>query len=537
MKSPKMVSIPGSQHKPVRGARVIGRISKDERMEVTVRVRRRNPLPDDIVDGTSSPRSRTYLDHKKLESKYGGDPKDIRKVEEFARRNGLVVIESIPARRSVVLSGSAAAFSKAFGVTLQLWEHPSGTYRGRTGTVKVPAALSEVIVGVFGLDNRTFARPHFRRLPHAGVGAQFDGYTSPQVAKFYNFPTGLDGKGQVIGIIELGGGYRPADLKTYAKQIGVPAPKVTAVSVGHGKNSPTNANSADGEVLLDIEVAASIAPGAKIVVYFAAGATDQDFLSAMTQAVHDSDNKPGVISVSWGGPESATEGSFQKEFDQVLQSAAALGITVTIASGDSGAADEGPNEWDNKPHADFPASSPFALGCGATNIQVSHDAIVSESVWNQGVADTQEDSFGSSGGGVSEFFPLPTYQASAGVPVNISTKKTGRGVPDVSGDGDPATGYLIRVDGEEGVFGGTSAVAPLWAALLTLINQKLKKRVGFINPLLYANPSALNDVTKGSNEVGAHKIGYAAGPGWDACSGLGSPDGMKLLALLGRPAS
>jgi kumamolisin len=532
-----MVSIPGSQRKPVRGAHVVGSISDDERMEVTVRVRRRKPIPAAALDGRSSPSSRTYLTHKKLEAEYGADPKDIRKVEAYARKNHLVVIESIAARRSVILGGSATAFSKAFGVKLKLWEHPDGTYRGRTGTVKVPSTLAGTIVGVFGLDNRVFAKPHFRRLPATTTGATFNGYTPPQVAKFYNFPTGVDGTGQVIGIIELGGGYRPADLKVYAKQIGVAAPKVTAVSVGHGTNSPTNANSADGEVMLDIEVAASIAPGAKIVVYFAAGATDQDFLNATTQAVHDSKNKPGVISISWGGPESATEGSFQTEFDQVLQSAAALGITVTIASGDSGAADEGPNEWDNKPHADFPASSPYALGCGATNIQVSGGAIVSESVWNQGHADTQHDSFGSSGGGVSEFFPVPSYQASAGVPVNVATKKKGRGVPDVTGDGDPATGYLIRVDGEEGVFGGTSAVAPLWAALLTLVNQKLKKRVGFINPLLYGNPTALNDVTKGSNEVGAQHVGYAAGPGWDACSGLGSPDGMKLLTLLGGPAS
>lgn len=537
MKNPKMVSIPGSHRKPVRGARVVGPVSEDERMEVTVRLRRRKLLPPSLLDGRSNPRSRTYLKLKQLESVYGADPKDILKVEAFARRNGLVVIESLPSHRSVILSGSAAAFSKAFGTKLQQWEYPAGTYRGRTGAVKIPKALDGIIVGVFGLDNRIYAKPHFKRHAHTGTGAAFNGYTPPQVAKFYNFPSDVDGTGQVIGIIELGGGYRPADLKTYAKQIGVPNPKVTAVSVGHGRNSPTNPNSADGEVMLDIEVAASIAPGAKIVVYFAAGATDQDFLNALTQAVHDEKNKPGVISISWGGPESATEVSFQNEFDQVLQSAAALGITVTIASGDSGAADEGPNEWDNKPHADFPASSPFALGCGATNIQVSGGSIVSESIWNQGRADTQGDSFGSSGGGVSEFFPVPTYQASAGLPVNVSTKKTGRGVPDVTGDGDPSTGYLIRVDGEEGVFGGTSAVAPLWAALLTLINQKLKKRVGFINPLLYANPTALNDVTKGSNEVGPKMVGYAAGPGWDACSGLGSPDGMKLLALLGGAPS
>jgi kumamolisin len=535
MKNTKLVSIPGSQRKPVDGARAIGRVSKDERFEVTVRVRRRKAIPAAMIDGRSAPHTRTYLTHKKLEAEYGADLKDIRKVEAFARKSGLVVVESSAARRSVILSGSAVAFSSAFGVKLQVWEHAGGTYRGRTGSVKVPSALADVITGVFGLDNRQYAKPHFRRLRDVASAAAFDGYAPPQVAKFYGFPTGVDGTGQVIGIIELGGGYRPADLKKYAAKIGSPLAKVTPVSVGAGRNSPTNANSADGEVMLDIEVAGSIAPGAEIVVYFAAGASDQDFLAAITQAVHDSENKPGVISISWGGPEAAAEASFQTEFDQALQSAAALGITVTIASGDSGAADEGPNEWDNLPHADFPASSPYALGCGATNIQVSGGAISSESVWNQNAADTQQDSFGSSGGGVSQFFAVPAYQAAAGVPDNPTTNKPGRGVPDVTGNGDPASGYLVRVDGELAVIGGTSSVAPLWAALITLVNQKLNTRVGFINPLIYAHPSALKDIVLGTNEVGTNKVGFAAGPGWDACSGLGSPNGLQVLAALGSP--
>jgi kumamolisin len=343
----------------------------------------------------------------------------------------------------------------------------------------------------------------------------------------------VDGTGQVIGIIELGGGYRPADLEAYFSQIGVKMPNVTAVSVDRGRNAPSTAQSADGEVMLDIEVTASIAPGAKIVVYFAAGATDRDFLDAITEAVHDTTNNPSVISISWGGPEAAATESFQTEFDQTLQSAATLGITVTVASGDNGAADEGPNEWDNKTHVDFPASSPHVLACGATNIQVSGNAIDAESVWNQHAADTADDSFGSSGGGISDFFPVPSYQAQIQQLTDISTGKSGRGVPDVSGDGDPASGYLVRVDGQEFPIGGTSAVAPLWAALIALVNQKLGQRAGFINPLLYANPSALHDVIVGDNKVGSAEMGYSATSGWDPCTGLGSPDGMKVLSILG----
>ncbi len=337
----------------------------------------------------------------------------------------------------------------------------------------------------------------------------------------------------MIGIIELGGGYRASDLAAYFKQIGVAAPHVTTVSVDHGKNAPTTAQSADGEVMLDIEVAASVAPGAKIVVYFAAGATDRDFLDAMVEAVHDKVNNPAVISISWGGPEASATKSFQNEFDQALQSAAALGITVTVASGDNGAADEGPNEWDNKTHADFPASSPNVLACGATHIKVSGNHIAAESVWNQREADTQDDSFGSSGGGISGFFPVPTYQAKLNLPKDISTGNTGRGVPDVSGDGDPASGYLVRVDGQEFPIGGTSAVAPLWAGLIALVNQKLGHRAGFINPLLYANPAALRDIIVGDNKVGTPNIGYQAAKGWDPCTGLGSPNGMEVLRVLG----
>jgi kumamolisin len=525
------VSIPGSERHPVRGARRVGPAQPDEPLEVTVRLRRKQPLPATALTDRQAPAQRTYLNHTQLEAAHGADPADITEVEDFARQNSLTVVESSAGRRSVKLSGTVAQFSKAFNVVLEQWEHAGSRYRGRTGTVQIPSQLAGIVAGVFGLDNRSFAKPHFRRLKPA-VGQQFTGYPPPKVAQFYNFPTGVDGTGQVIGIIELGGGYRPADLTTYFKQIGVAAPNVTAVSVDHGGNHPTNAESADGEVMLDIEVAASIAPGAKIVVYFAAGTTDRDFLDAISEAVHDKANSPSVISISWGGPEASASASFQTEFDQTLQSAAALGITVTVASGDNGAADEGPNEWDNRTHADFPASSPHVLACGATHIQVSGNQISAESVWNQHAADTQQDSFGSSGGGVSDFFPIPPYQAQITLPEDISTGKRGRGVPDVSADGDPASGYLVRVDGQEFPIGGTSAVAPLWAGLIALINQKLGHRAGFINPLLYASPSALRDVTVGDNKVGSGDIGYDAAAGWDACTGLGSPDGMKLLAVL-----
>jgi kumamolisin len=531
MATTRFVSIPGSERSALRGATRVG-VSADEHVEVTVRLRRKRALSAANLDGQKKPRLRTYLTHSQLTANHGANAEDLKAVEVFAQTRGLSIVESSAAQRSVKLAGTAANMGKAFNVALETWRQGRATYRVRQGTVQIPAELQGVITGVFGLDNRPFAHPHFRRL-NGAKDASFKGFAPPEIASLYGFPTGADGAGQVIGIIELGGGFRASDLTAYFKQLNLPkAPTITAVSVDGGKNAPSTPQSADGEVMLDIEVAASIAPGAKIVVYFAAGTTDRDFLDAITQAVHDETNNPAVISISWGGPESSTTRSFQAAFDEVLQSAAALGITVTVASGDNGAADEGPNEWDSLAHTDFPASSPFALACGATNIQVSKRKIVGESVWNQHAADTEDDSFGSSGGGVSDFFPVPSYQNAIRIPADISTGKQGRGVPDVCADGDPASGYLVRVDGEEIPIGGTSAVAPLWAALIALVNQKMQRRSGFINPLLYANAEAMQDVTVGNNKVGAQNLGYSAATGWDPCTGLGSPNGTKLLAVL-----
>jgi kumamolisin len=480
-----------------------------------------------------------HLSHQELVSQYGADEKDLAAVETFARQHGLQVVEKCASRRIVILSGTVEDFSKAFGVTLEHYEHPDGTYRGRTGHIQVPAELAPVVEGVFGLDNRPFARPHFQQQTKAVPHADSPGFSPTQVAKLYNFPTGVTGQGQCIGIIELGGGFRPKDLNTYFGEIHVAhAPTVVAASVDQGHNRPSgDPGGPDGEVMLDIEVAGAVAPGAKIVVYFTPDATDRSFLDAINAAVHDTTNNPSVISISWGGPESSATQSFMKNFDDVLQAAAALGITVCCASGDDGAADMTPDVWDGNAHVDFPASSPFALACGGTRLEASGSTIVKETVWNQ--HSTANNSFGSTGGGISAFFPVPDYQKDINLPTSANPGAgPGRGVPDVAGDGDPASGYRVRVDGQEFPIGGTSAVAPLWAGLIALINESKAKngqgRAGFINPKIYAQRDAgiFNDVVEGNNRVGDNQIGYDSGDGWDACTGLGSPNGEKLAQIL-----
>ncbi len=269
--------------------------------------------------------------------------------------------------------------------------------------------------------------------------------------------------------------------------------------------------------MLDIEVAAAVAQGARIVVYFTPN-TDQGFIDAIAHAIHDSTYNPSVISISWGSAEVNWTAQAMSALDAACQSAAALGITITVASGDNGSSDA---VTDGKNHVDFPASSPHVLACGGTNLQGSGCDITAETVWNA------QPQGGATGGGVSNVFPLPTWQSGSGVP-KPTNPAGGRGVPDVAGDADPASGYNVRVDGKTFVIGGTSAVAPLWAGLIAIANQQNGKSAGFLQPSIYAakGKAAFHDITQGNNG------NFKAGPGWDACTGLGSPIAPQLINVV-----
>ncbi len=525
----------GTERKPLVGARSLGKVNPQERISVSVLVRPRQPLPirkpafQQLL--TAPVLDRQYLSREELRDRHGAAPADLDRLEAFAHEHELTVVQRSEAERRLVLSGTLEALTRAFGVRLQRVSFQGREYRIRTGVVRVPASLDAIIEDVKGFDDRAQAAPHFRRLaapaskgqrktrPRAGTTAGT--FTPVQIAKLYNFPAGADGTGQCIALIELGGGYKTADLQTYFKGLGLPTPSVTAVSVDGGANTP--GSDADGEVMLDIEVAAAVAPKAQIAVYFAPN-TDQGFVDAIKTAVHDAVRKPSVVSISWGGPEESYTAQSLKNYDAVFQEAALLGVTILVASGDNGSADVNPP--DKAKRVDFPSASPLVLSCGGTHLEANpaKGTITTESVWNDGAQG------GASGGGVSTKYPLPTWQRAAKVPKLGS--KTGRGVPDVAGDADPQTGYQVRVDGQNEVIGGTSAVAPLWAGLIALCNQQLGKPVGFLNALLYTDATAraaLRDITNGNN------VGYKAATGWDACTGLGTPNGTALLAALNSP--
>jgi kumamolisin len=470
---------------------------------------------------TAGPGGGATVSRQEFAASHGADNGAIAKVRQFAKDHNLTVSEVSVERRTMKLEGSAANMRQAFDVKLDRYQHNGQEYRARTGEIKLPSDLAPSVEAVLGLDDRPQAKPHFRvheelSAAHAAAAAANISYTPRQVAQLYQFPLDVDGTGETIAILELGGGFKPADLKTYFSSLGIKQPNVISVLVDKGKNKPTNANSADGEVLLDIEVAGSVAPGAKIVVYFAPNTT-AGFQDALTTAIHDTTNNPSVISISWGGPESTWTTQSMMAFESAAQDAAALGVTICAASGDDGSSD---GVTDGANHVDFPASAPHILACGGTNLQSANGVIKSETVWNDGKQG------GASGGGFSNQFPLPAWQQSA----NIKPPSGGgRGVPDVSGDASPATGYKVLVDGKSLVIGGTSAVAPLWSGLIALLNQKLGKQLGFLQPLLYTVPktaSAFHDITTGSNGA------FSAAPGWDAATGLGSPSGENLLKAL-----
>lgn len=514
----RCVTLAGSAKARFAEAKYVGPARKGDRVEVTVRLRRKKALP-----ATAGAAMVRRIGYETFRAEHGAAAGDVAKIEAFAHAHGLDVTRVSLAQRAVDLSGTVAAMEAAFGTRLQCYRRGQREYRVRTGPITIPAEIAAIVEGVFGLDNRPHVEPHFRIAKPAGrnrTQATAAGFTPLEVAALYAFPKGYDGKGQTIAILEFGGGYRASDLASYFSRLGVPRPAVTAVSVGGAHNAPTgDPNSPDGEVALDIEIAGAVAPAAQIVVYFAPN-TDAGFINALYAAIHDNLRRPGIVSISWGSAEANSTAQSLADYEAACIDAAALGITICAAAGDHGSSDTDPPG--KRAQVDFPASSPHVLACGATRLQAKGGAIVAETVWNS------RDGW-ATGGGVSEIFALPSYQKSAGVPKSANKGgKPGRGVPDVAGNGDAETGYRILVDGVQQVVGGTSAVAPLWAGLIARLNQAKKTRLGYLHAKLYALPSrkGLRDITIGDNGA------YKARAGWDACTGLGSPDGEALRKAL-----
>ncbi|WP_420575084.1 S53 family peptidase [Kordia sp.] len=341
------------------------------------------------------------------------------------------------------------------------------------------------------------------------------GYSVLELAEAYNFPEG-DGEGQTIGIIELGGKFKQTDLETYFSSYDMPIPEIQIID--EPTTTPINDNV---EVTADIQVAGMLAPKAKFVIYYGTS-----ILSAMKTALADTKNKLTVISISWAGSELGYSQQEIIELNSVFHEACLKGITVVGASGDNGA-------LNNKPYANVnvPVNSSYVLACGGTQTYITDDKIASEVVWNES---TQQAQIGS-GGGFSQRISEQQYQAYSSQKYiekfpqfEPYYRAGGRGIPDIAANAADVSGYAIFFEGHWAKIGGTSLATPLWAALIARMNQNLGYRLGFINPYLYKliGSSAFHQILEGNNNL------YVAAEGWNPCTGLGTPNGQKLMEAI-----
>ncbi|MFC0155870.1 protease pro-enzyme activation domain-containing protein [Xanthomonas dyei] len=514
--------LPGSERPTAPSTRETGLPAVDERLRVLLAVRM--PALDAAAQVLLQLQANTLpvpFSREQFSARFAASQADLQAVAQFATRYGLTVERAHADSGNVILEGTVQQCEAAFQVSLREYVRGASRYRGRTGPVSIPQALAGIVTAVLGLDARPQAQtlpatptpsPAPMPAPPAAEGqAPVMHYTPPQLAQLYGFPE-HDGHGQCIGIIVLGGGYARAQMENYFAQLRLPMPTLVDVLLPGAQNVVSaGTENADIEAQMDIQIAGAIAPGAKVVMYFAPN-TDNDFLEAINAAIHDAEHAPGVIGISWGFTEAQWTPQSRQAYDCAFRAAALLGVTVCIAAGDDGASDGQPGL-----NVCFPASSPFVLACGGTRLHVSADS-VDEQGWSNG------------GGGQSEVFARPAWQQDLVLtdehhrpqPLQM------RGVPDVSANADAQTGYYLHINGQPAVMGGTSAAVPLWAALLARIYGANRMQPRFVVPRLYGQPDAFRDIVAGDNGA------FRASTGWDANTGLGVPDGARLTALL-RP--
>lgn len=473
------------------------------------------------------------MDHAELLKKSRASVRDIRMVRRFAAEHALKVLRVDPGARTMALQGRADDLARAFSTPLHHYRQGRHVFRSHQHPIRVPNELGEVVSAVLGLDNRPAARRPRFAAASALVAPPVDDNTKPPSAftELYSFPDGATGKGQCIAVLEFGGGFERKKLDSYLSRLGVRAPKVIVREIKPGRNRPLNEPgtlSPDVEVYMDLEIVASTAPGSTVVVYFGEN-TNMGWVKTVHAAILDRKFRPSVLSISWGLAEQYWDPQTMRALDEAFQLAAALGITVCCSSGDRGVF-----EADQEPYTvAFPASSPHVLACGGTRLDTFSSGATKESVWNQ------SKTVGlTSGGGISRVYDLPPFQSDCGVPARAETGGgVGRGIPDVAANASSQTGFMVWADDTVMSMGGTSAAAPLWAGLIACLNESLGRRIGYLTPLLYtggaARRGALRDIVEGNNQMSGRQ-GYRARHGWDACTGLGTPHGKKLLRWLAR---
>jgi kumamolisin len=557
-----------SDKKLPEGAQPKGEINPASEMEATVMLKSKGT--DLAMDRTLKrihAGRQGFLTDQQLTEKFGPSEKAVTEITKFANDHGLKMTAD-PRSGRVVLTGEAGKFQHAFQIPLKEYATPDGTtFRGRQGALAIPDTLHRHIEGVYGLDNRPHARSYARFLPmpdqpaaaeaakpsklveprdggkgskpaadapkgdapKGGDGAKppeagpaepraRTGYLSTEIADAYKFPKQGMGENTSVSIIQLGGGMDPINEAAYYKQHGLPHPEIKLISVSGAPTTPSGIPRYDGEVALDSQIIGGIAPKAQQKIIFAPN-TDAGFIDAVTRGTfHQAGERPTTaISISWGQAEEAWTPQAMQGLSTAFKKAAMKGISIFAAAGDDGAVDNAPSGRFN---TDYPASDPNVTASGGTRLLIERGQISSEMAWNS--------SGGATGGGISQKFPRPDFQKDLAIPKNPQNPNfLGRGVPDISGNADPATGWKIKVNGVDQLSGGTSAVAPMFAGLSLRIASILGQNTGPWNPFLYrqgmGGGAIYNDIIMG------HNNGYSTAFGWDPVTGWGSVNGTAML--------
>jgi len=528
------VELPHSYRPPSAGARRIGDASLSDEVELTITLRGPQ-LPD--ADDVTGP----AMDLQTFATRYSADADDAARVKDELEKLGLHVYDVSLATRSMHARGTVQQLNTAFQITLGTYEsNDQGQFRGREGSISIPAPLNGIVTGVFGLDDRRMARRK-NASPQAAAAA----LTPADLESRYQFPQG-DAAGQSVAIAEFGGTYFASDVQAFCQKYARAVPVVTPISAGHPlltlqqiqqlpKPEQKQILDYSGEVMMDVEIIAALCPAADISVYFARF-NQKGWIDLLDAVVKAKPLPPVALSISWGLAEDSPDwsGSAVPEINQRLQTVAMLGVTVCAASGDDGAADQ---MNDGQAHVNFPATSPFVLSVGGTMLAGTPPQ---EVVWWDEPGDRSQPGGGSTGGGVSTVFQRPAWQTVKVTSLNAGSID-GRVVPDIAAlAGEPF--YDLIFLGQDSPNGGTSAATPLWAALLARISAGLPipHQRRFLTPLLYGaaqgGPSVggmgCTDITSGDNRSPGIPQGYAAGEGYDAVSGWGTPVGAKIAQLL-----
>ena len=494
----------------------------------------------------ASPNFRQFLTPEEFTARFGPTEQDYEAVKNFARSNGLAVTTTYSNRLVLDVAGPAAAVEKAFHVTLRTYRHPTEArdfFAPDTEPV-VDAALP--VADVQGMSDYSRPHPRLHRMNAAKAvaknGSAPDGsrsYFGNDFRNAYVPGTTLTGAGQTVGLFEADGFYSK-DIAAYAAAAGNGRTNIVIQAVlldGYNGVPTTGANSGNGEVSLDIEMAMAMAPGLAKIVVFEGNPNNfapNDILNAMAASTTVKN-----LSCSWGwsgGPSTTT--------DNIFKNMSAAGQSFFQASGDNDAFTTGAssvNGVDNASLYNAPSSSPYITQVGGTTLTMNGNgaSYASETVWNWGY-DSDAGGYIGSSGGISSHYSIPSWQTNVNNMAGRGGSTSFRNIPDVALTANNV--FVDDGDGGSDVYGGTSCAAPLWAGFMALVNQQAvgsgKASAGFINPAIYtiaagsSYAACFHDVTTGNNTwPGSPNLFYATN-GYDLCTGLGTPAGQSLINAL-----